>query len=245
MSQSGLFGRDHRGADRDGILVTPTAVGAVPFWWSQTADEISLGVGESTRWVVARDDRGVVLVHQLVDAVVFGRVEIGRGVHGVTHRVSLADGTVLEDRSDSVDGSTEWTWAPAYIQRRDLLQQVDNAMTRLVGRAGSGDPWGRSVRVDAELSAGIEAYVNRLSGPLSGMSDLEGVAAVAVHRSPEQLLAEVRSVIHEMNRVPLAEAGGDLGTEVRLISVHMTVRHPEISRPALGALLSRWAWANR
>ena len=74
---------------------------------------------------------------------------------------------------------------------------------------------------------------------------MEGITAVAVDRSPRQLLAEVRSLVSEMNRVPLVEAGGDLGKEARIISAHMTVRHPEISAGALGALINRWAWENR
>ena len=166
---SGLFGRDHLGADRDGVLVTPTAVGAEAFWWSQTADEISLGVGESTRWVVARDDSGVAVVRHLADAVVFGRVEIGE-VHAGGHRVWLADGTILEDpcRQPLPADPTPWTGRSSGRGRlRTPAPRSPPAgrqrMTRRGDRPGLG-PLGSFRQFDAELGASVVAYLAALPG---------------------------------------------------------------------------------
>lgn len=104
---------------------------------------------------------------------------------------------------------------------------------------------GRSVQIDAELSSGVEAYLCRPPGPFRGLYNPEGVAAVAVHRSPDQLLDEVRSVVREMNRVPLAEARGDFVKEIDLVSAHVAAHRPELSREARSALVNRWAFANR
>ncbi|WP_146846671.1 hypothetical protein [Cellulomonas terrae] len=240
---SGLVGGDPLGADRDGVLVTPTAIGAVPFWWSQTADEISLGVGDSARWVAARDDRGVAVVRQLVDAVVFGRVEVGRGAHGSTCRVQLADGTVLDapsgqpapDRSDAL----VWTWAAAYVERGDLLQQVANAMARFIDRAGRGEPWSRAVQVDAELSDAIVAYVGMISDRPEVLADH------AVRRSPSELQATIHALRSELWRVPVEARGITIWEECRLVHDVFAPRHPELSEQALNALMMRYAWANR
>jgi hypothetical protein len=110
---------------------------------------------------------------------------------------------------------------------------------RLIDRTGRLRPPGYPVEVDVELSSGVQAYVTHPP------YDAERVAAVAVHRSPAQLLGEIELLLGETGRVPLGEARGDFSTEVGLVAAHLDAHHPELSPEARAALVNRWAFANR
>lgn len=233
---------------RDVVVLEPRAAGAVRLWWGQTFSTIRVGLGHSEGWTLRRDARGVAEVAELVDAAVLGRVEVGGGDVAPTHRVRLADGTVLDDSATPgavdarVSGPLVWTPATAYVERRHLLAAIGVAVRDLIARGGADAALRGAGTVDAELSAGVEAYLRRPHGPGARR---DAVLAVAGRRAPERLLAEVEAVVAGLGHVPLAAARGDFSAEVRLVAAYVDARHPRLTAAARGALADDWAFSNR
>ncbi len=150
----------------------------------------------------------------------------------------------LSLRRQRATASTSPRPAPDLRRRRQLEQVIDVVAGYLV-REHLSATGGLPVEVDEELSAGVEAYLRRPPGPFRGLHDLDGVAAAATRRTPEQLLAEVRDVVRDANRVRLAPAGRDFAREIGLVSATMAQWHPELSASAHSAIVNRWAFANR
>ncbi|MBO0901839.1 hypothetical protein J1G42_14745 [Cellulomonas sp. zg-ZUI222] len=130
--------------DPDDVAVRPHAPGAAPVWWSQSTDRVNLNV-DGTTFPLARDDRAVDIVRQVVEAAVEGRVERSRYARIGSHRVWLADGKVLERHlsptlAPRVGLPPQGDWAPPYAERRDLLQRALTAIAHVAaGRAGARD----------------------------------------------------------------------------------------------------------
>ena len=131
------------------------------------------------------------------------------------------------------------------LRRRRLLEQVVDAVAGHLVREHLSATGGLPVETDEELSAGVEAYLRRMPSLSRERDELACVAAVATCRSPQQLLAEVRKVVGDANRVRLTSAGRDFAREVDLVSTTMAEWHPELSRRAHSAIVNRWAWSNR
>ena len=93
--------------------------------------------------------------------------------------------------------------------------------------------------VDTELSDAIVAYV----GTIHDRPD--ALAAHAGRRSPEELRAEIQSLMSELWSVPVAAWGITVWEECRLVHDVFAPRHPELSKQAVDAMLMRYAWANR
>lgn len=97
----------------EGADVVPRCEGALGVWWMHSAEEIFLGVGEAPGWELARSAESVDVVRAIVEAVVAGHVEVGRGRGATTYRVQTPDGALHEDTHEGLAGTLlSMPWKP-------------------------------------------------------------------------------------------------------------------------------------
>ncbi len=100
-------------SDVEGFSVRPATDGALEVWLMHDADGIIVGLEGCPGWQMPRTPSSVDVVRVVVDAVVAGRVEVGKGWKVRSYRVALPDGTVLEDSAKGVLASLfEMPWKP-------------------------------------------------------------------------------------------------------------------------------------
>ena len=110
---------------------------------------------------------------------------------------------------------------------------------------GERRTWHRAAAADGPdpvLAADLEAFA---ADARHRSAYAAAAAAQSVHRTPEQLLAEVQSLVREMHAVPVEAAAGVFAEEWAIVGRAMAERHPELSEKAMHALSHRWFMSNR
>ncbi|MEO6712427.1 MAG: hypothetical protein ABIM89_03240 [Mycobacteriales bacterium] len=97
----------------EGANVDPAAQGAVPVWWMHSAEDITVGLGDTLGWDLPRTAESVEVVRAIVDAAAAGLVEVGKGRGITTYRVRTPDGVIREDTHETLAGDLlSMLWKP-------------------------------------------------------------------------------------------------------------------------------------
>jgi hypothetical protein len=265
--------------DVEGVEIIPAAPGAEAFYWTHRIGEIHFAVG-TYLWSygfapLKRSERSVEFLRSVVEAVVLGRVEIGRGDRVVMTRLTLPDGTVLSTKEPwrGPDGlpPIEWARASPYAERQGLLRQVADVTAAVVRRGPTtlrqtyaraddapatvepGLPTGQQTIervIDAELTAALRAYAEAERDYERERFELRERPAASV---ADRFLAMV-----DAERAPELLARVEaLAREARSVPDQQPIwtyphqlrawaaTHPEVERDALSPIMSKLIFENR
>jgi hypothetical protein len=86
----------------EGANVSPKVEGAVSVFWSHSADDIIVSLGDCPGWELPRSSAGVETVRAIVDVAVAGSIDVGSGRGVKAYRARMPDGTVREDTHEGL-----------------------------------------------------------------------------------------------------------------------------------------------